>query len=194
MTLLRVPFLCALCCLAFLLDADTCIGQTKYERELRIQPNQVPPSAISYIDSLRSDPQKIKWYKEIRIEGHSYEAKFKFEKYKYSIEFDSTGVLEDVEKTIDWHEVSPDIQQAICDHLYAHYDIHKIRNIQLHYAGSSIRDLNSLEDLSDIAAYELVIDVRKDGVRSTRQISFGVNGSLISTFTIINRLSDNMEF
>ncbi|MEL7341524.1 MAG: hypothetical protein AAGM67_13685, partial [Bacteroidota bacterium] len=71
-------------------------AQEKLEKERRIQDDEVPAAARSFIDSCMFGGT-IKWYSEEELDGMSVEAKLKEVGYRYSIEFDTLGQIEDVE-------------------------------------------------------------------------------------------------
>lgn len=72
-------------------------AQTKMEVEKRVNLAEVPELAINFQKKYLSEAKKIKWYFEQDGAHQSYECKFKLHRKKYSIEFDSAGLLEDIE-------------------------------------------------------------------------------------------------
>ena len=88
-----------------LLFPFTSTAQHKYEREQRISSEIIPQSAQNFIDSIGSD-SKIKWYKEVSLNEVTFEAKFKHNKKKFSVEFDTLGTLQDVELAIKKGEIN----------------------------------------------------------------------------------------
>ena len=89
----------------FLLLFNLCLGnsiaaQTKYESESKISHKDTPKPAIEFINATQLDI-KIQWFRELSNQGTTFEAKFKLNKDKFSIEFDSLGKVQDIEFNID---------------------------------------------------------------------------------------------
>lgn len=78
-----------------MLFIKTSLAQAKVEVEKKVSSDLVPNKALQFIEQIE-DKKQLKWIKEISEEGVHFEAKFK-KKKRYSIEFDSIGVLLDVE-------------------------------------------------------------------------------------------------
>ena len=73
------------------------MAQNKYEREHRILKSQFPEKALGLITDKLVGAKRVRFYKEIDSAKISYEAKFKKDKLRYSVEFDTEGTLEDIE-------------------------------------------------------------------------------------------------
>lgn len=181
--------------LLILIATCTTSAQDKYEREKRIKSRDVPELAIGFMEE--SNVSKIKWYRETRIDGHSYEAKTKVSGRKYSIEFDSAGVIEDIEIEIKWEDISEEAQVGICSYLESFSEVFRIRKIQSQFTGSK-RDLLSLLNKGSSTdlktAYELVADIKKEGERYKFEFLFSSQGELLSQSRIIDRITDNLEY
>ena len=85
-----------------LLFSFNVFSQSKYEKEFRIDPKDVPYPALTFVDSLTFD-SRVKWYKEIGLELNTIEAKAKIKRVRHSIEFCEEGIFQDTEI-----EVKPD--------------------------------------------------------------------------------------
>ncbi|MFT5887147.1 MAG: hypothetical protein ACI9IP_003620 [Arcticibacterium sp.] len=119
-----ILFTCFLCLVPMLSPA-----QDKFEREYRAKPENVSFSAKTFIDSI-GPKSKVKWYKEISQNGISVEAKFEYQKKKFSIEFDPSGVLQDVEFIIKKGEIAPLVYRQIeleLDSLFQKWRFQKIQ-------------------------------------------------------------------
>ncbi len=107
------------------------LGQKKYEKESRIKAKEVSNLALEFI---RNTPlTKVKWYKEIALEEQTIEAKGKYNKRKYSIEFSMEGQLQDIEITLKKKDVLPLILETITDSFNLEFKRHSIKKIQLQY-------------------------------------------------------------
>lgn len=71
-------------------------GQQKFEREYRINSEDVPSAAINFIQKI-TDKKRLKWVAEESQDGKTIEAKFYKNRRKYSVEFDKQGQLIDIE-------------------------------------------------------------------------------------------------
>ena len=79
-------------------------SQVKYEKEYRIKNDEIPDNIKSYLNTV-AFKNKIKWYKEEGLSKYTYEAKTSHDNLNFSIEFDSLGIIEDVEFKIEWKSV-----------------------------------------------------------------------------------------
>lgn len=73
----------------------TLCSQSKVEVESRVSADLVPQKAKQFIQDI-DGVKHLKWFQEVSEEGTHYEAKFN-KSMKYSVEFDSSGELLDVE-------------------------------------------------------------------------------------------------
>ena len=71
-------------------------GQQKFEKEYRINSEDVPSAAINFIQKI-TDKKRLKWVAEESHDGKTIEAKFYKNSRKYSVEFDKQGQLIDIE-------------------------------------------------------------------------------------------------
>ena len=85
-------------------------AQDKIERELRVEEKVVPKEARDWFYDAFETTKRPKWYQEIFESGYSYEAKFKLKGKFYSVEFDSLGLIQDVEIEIDYNELPKEVQ------------------------------------------------------------------------------------
>lgn len=108
-------------------------SQVKVEREHRIKKNQFPEAAHDFIKDKLNDAKKIRFYKETDTTKITYEAKFKKDKLHYSLEFDESGKLEDIEILIKEVDVPEDSWSNITKSLEEKFDKYKIRKIQQQY-------------------------------------------------------------
>jgi hypothetical protein len=172
-------------------------AQHKYEREFRIKSETIPQSAKELIDSISAD-SKIKWYKEISLNDITLEAKFKYNKKKFSVEFDTLGKLQDVEFVIKKREISPEVYNKIERKLDSVYEKWKFQKIQIHYSGKS-RDIvaairkNEPSDSIKIA-YEIVLKGKNLEDTNLYEITFNEQGELKNILLIIQDKADHLEY
>lgn len=172
-------------------------AQNKYEREYRIKPEIIPPPAKAFIDSIGSD-SKIKWYKEIGISNITLEAKFKHNKKKFSVEFDTLGGLQDVEFVVHKEEITPDTYRIIENKLDSLYLKWKFQKIQIQYRERreniiSVINENMPADSNKIV-YEIVL--KGKSLRNTQlyEITFNNHGEIQNILMVIQDKADHLEY
>lgn len=187
--MLLLTFLAALC-------TQQAYSQQKYERESRLAPENVPPAALEFINALEIS-SRVKWYSEIGLESKSIEAKFKRNGQRHSIEFDTTGAIEDVEIEVKLLELQAHAKDAIISQLTSICSRHKISKIQIQYTGSKpglLSFLNGAATSEDLTKkYEVVAKcvTRKAGLF---EYLFSDQGMLLETSEIIFKNSSNLEY
>ena len=172
-------------------------AQIKYEKEIKINAEDVPKKAYKFID-LCFEETKRKWFKEIRISDISYEVKLTKNKKKYSIEFDSTGTLEDVEIDIKFKSLEESLRSNIEKNTAAEFTKYHIRKSQLQWSGNeaAIEELLRKGETSKdyTVCYEIVMQAKKDKVIKLYEILFDYKGKILLTSEIKERPTDNMIF
>ncbi len=128
-------------------------AQEKEEVEQRINFDDVPQKAVEWLDDAYEKPRRTKWYYEETSGLKSYEAKFKWNDHIHSVEFNTAGVVQDIEITITWHDLPEIVQQAMSTYLDSAFFKHSVQKIQKQWTG----DPDDLEDLMDEDEYEGVI-------------------------------------
>jgi hypothetical protein len=172
-------------------------AQHKYEREYRIKSEIIPQSAQEFIDSIGSD-SKIKWYKEISLNDITIEAKFKHDKKKFSIEFDTLGILQDVEFVIKKRAINSAVYHKIEQKLDSLYQKWKFQKIQTHFEGKNkdmITSINKNEPTDSITIlYEIVLKGKALGNTQLYEITFDVQGEIQDVLQIIQDKADHLEY
>lgn len=172
-------------------------GQTKFEREYRLKSEEIPAEAQSYLTSLGAT-KKIKWYKEVSQSGISIEGKTKINNACFSVEFDTMGVLEDVEIKIGWKNVAEQTQQAILHYLDSQFDKHSFQKIQRQFTGAPEkikRSLSSTELIDGITiSYEIIVKGKKNRQVKLYEFLFSEEGQFITSLPIELRNTDNLEY
>ena len=142
-------------------------SQAKKEREYRIQKEQFPDSAFALISQLENI-QRIKYYFESDSTKTSYEAKFKKNGRRFSVEFDIEGTLEDVEAYISEKEMTAVARSSVHNFLEARFRRYRIIKIQRQYPYSADKNpltiiQNALsEKTSNDTNFEILIAAREE--------------------------------
>lgn len=172
-------------------------GQFKYEREYDLKKENISGMAKTFMDSCCAN-SKVKWYGEESLKGKSIEAKLKYKGALYSIEFDTSGYIQDVEKKIGLDHIPKNARLAIVNKLDSVFSKLKIDKIQLQWVGSNealydlIKKDNSV--LPYTINYEVVLKGRKDKSAKMYEILFSSNGSIVSVSEIVQRNTDNLDY
>ena len=174
-------------------------GQIKYEREYRLDISQVPPQALEFVDALNLT-NKIKWYKEEGFYKNSIEAKTRYQSKKYSIEFDTSGTIEDIEVEINWEEVPLDTRNAIDEYLDTNFQKSKICKVQRQFVGdeeyllkiTSTEAFHSNDHIN--VHYELEVAVKRKEKHQKLELLFDEGGRLLKESTIIFKNTDHLEY
>ena len=173
------------------------LAQQKFEKETRLNEREVPTSALQFIEAL-SVECKVKWYKEESLTSHSIEAKFKRNKQKYSVEFDTTGQLEDVEIEIKWDNIPKLARDTIQNELGFLCVRSKVSKIQVQYIGNQecVIDFLSTNNPKEkiITNYEVVLKCSSNEKIALLECLFSTEGKLEKTSEIIFKNSSNLEY
>mgnify|MGYP005819548061 CR=1 FL=1 len=172
-------------------------SQLKFEKESRLKRADIPTPAIELIESLEIQG-KIKWYSEESLTGNSVEAKFRFNKKHYSIEFDTEGNLQDAEITIQVTEIPDKAKETIIKKLESEFDKYSIKKTQVHYPGKNPEILsiikNPPKETGNTVKYELIVNGKTEKTTIQYEMIFDNNGIFTEQKEIIQKNADNLEF
>ena len=172
-------------------------AQEKLEKESRIKESEVPQDALQFIDSIGLN-NKRRWYKEESLTDISFETKFKHNQLKYSIEFDSLGIIEDVEIEVRWDDIEHKIKDMIASHLEKECLTYKIVKVQTQFTGSESELLSFLmaekENQSLKKKYELIVRCKLQKQTSLFEFLYDEQGRFISSLKIVFRNSSHLEY
>ena len=172
-------------------------GQTKTEVEYKVKKELVPAQAVDFIEDCNFS-KKVKWYIEVSEQGKSFEAKTKHRKTLYSIEFDSTGFIEDVEWIIGFNDLPELLQKQLYAELEKEFVNYRIVKIQVQWTG----DPDSLKTLiksgSSEEKFTTNYEIELSGTFSETQGYFEVltndRGEILKISKIVHPSSDNIIF
>ncbi|HKK39288.1 MAG TPA: hypothetical protein VJ949_07715 [Cryomorphaceae bacterium] len=181
-------------------STGTCLSQVKYEREYRIKKDTIAENACVFIhqSEFLEEKTRVKWYREESEDGTSTEAKFKQNVKRYSIEFDETGKLQDVELEIDESEIPVETMKKISVILERNFDRWKIKKVQRQWIGSEIEVIESIN--KEYAAdgveenFEIVIKGKVGNEKNYYELLFDQTGELMRQQRIVEQSSDILIF
>ncbi len=173
-------------------------AQTKFEREYRIKEKDVPERALQFINHA-VEGGKVKWYAEESQDGKSIEAKVKYQKQKFSMEFDTLGNLQDVEKTIKFQDLDQNTSESISGSLTTKFGDYKILKIQIQWTSDNpatmidlIKKGSSVNPFFE--KFEIVLETREDKTYKAFEVLISQHGAIEKTLELDLRSMNNMEF
>ena len=119
--------------LCITLSTNSAFAQVKNEREHRIRKSQFPEQALLIIHQKLVNAKRIRFYKEVEGNKVSYEAKFKKDRLKYSIEFTPEGKLKGIKIAIQPLDIPNDAYAKITTYLENKFKKYRIQKIQQQY-------------------------------------------------------------
>ncbi len=109
-------------------------SQEKLEREYRIKSSEVPAKALEFVGNSFGN-MKVKWYGEENLNGKSIEAKGKRDGRLFSIEFDTSGALQDIEMLISFRDIPENTRVQIERNLGSSFSKFRIQKTQKQWVG-----------------------------------------------------------
>ena len=188
-------FTCILCfsCLYF----NFAFTQVKFEKEYRIKEDNIPENIKSYLNTI-TFKNKIKWYKDEGLSKYTYEAKTFHDNLNFSIEFDSLGIIEDVEFKIEWKSVPELTKKNIDIYLDSIYQKKKIIKVQIQYTGKPENLINILRDRNQnqrlTRKYEIVLKGKENKKYQMMEYLFSNGGKFEHKAAIMIKNTDNLEY
>lgn len=174
------------------------LSQEKFEKEYRVKPTEVPKKAFELIEKWNFK-KKLKWYAEESNDGKTFEAKVRFKKHKFSIEFSEKGHILDVEKTIRFSELSSKSREQIQQLLAKKFKKHRIKKVQIQFLGTKESLYDAVFDKNPTAKnvivnYELVVKGKKEKENFLYEILLDAKLRIIKELKFSASNSVNLEF
>jgi hypothetical protein len=174
-----------------------CLGQRKIEREYRIKPNAVAASAAEFVSSTFQGA-KVHWYAEESLDGKSIEAKLKYKRKHFSIEFDEAGRIQDIEIVRNKRQLDADASIKIENALNDTFKKYKIVKIQLQWKGSenNLKQAVLADSPTDgiTVSYEIVLRGIKDKNDGYFEILLESNGAITRIREVVQPNADNLIY
>jgi uncharacterized protein (DUF1919 family) len=184
--------------LLLLLSLSNLAGQDKIEYEKRIKRSEFPGVAMNLLEDLPQKAHRFKYYEEHDGDHHSFEVKFKYQSYRYSIEFTPEGALEDIEVTIKYKSLSKKAASCISSSLNDNYDKWRIEKIQIQYPltnnpSQTLQDALK-RDALPYRNHEIIVSTILNGDTVVYEILFDSDGMFKSRRKVIRRSYDFVRF
>ena len=178
---------------------NLCVAQdTKDEVEQSISRDAMPAKSLYLINQFWKEEKKADFYRQSDGEMISYEVKFDWEDYQYSIEFDSTGLLIDIEQLIEFDELPEALRNTITEEIEKQYSKFRFTRVQRQFSdfeedGEEVFADILEEDFEDLLIrYEIEIDAQNKEELGSFEMLFDDNGNFIQKRKIVRRSLDNI--
>lgn len=185
--------------LSILLCYSVCIfgQQHKDEKEESIPHGKLPHKAAVFLK--KHTPKKAKkYYRETDGEKVSYEAKFDYKDYLYSVEFDSIGIFLDAEVVIEEEDLPKTSLTVIKKYLNRSFDQFKIEKIQAQFLPkrSAQKTLKKALQIDRFPPdnYEYIVAVKIGGKIKKFELLFTYNGDFLLKRKVIRNNYDYLLF
>ncbi len=193
---MKFIFLLSFCVVLLSISKSEAQTQYKLEREIGISEENVPEKALLTISGIDFSNAKKHWYKEWSLTAISYELKVKIDNKKFSIEFDSLGNLEDIERSVKFTMLPSGPKEKIINYLEKNFKKFKIQKSDLQWLGLNVtsQQIISADNIA-IDNFELIIKANKNGKFSQFELLFDSAGNFKNEKEIIHQINnDNLEY
>ncbi|GAA4889254.1 hypothetical protein GCM10023311_11590 [Flaviramulus aquimarinus] len=173
--------------LLFIWCCSCCFSQTKNEKEERISLSEFPEVTQNYFNSISHKLQSLKFFKETDGRKQSFEAKFKFKKLHYSVEFDTQGKLEDIEILIKKKYISKNGPKQIFEYFNSNFKKTRIIKIQKQFINKTHKTdeefIKYIVDNPDEknTHFEIIAEIKTKKKHELREFTFNRNGEFINS-------------
>ncbi len=193
----QIYFVCCLLFATMTFGHHPAHAQQKFEREIRVRPQAVPAAAEAFVSAC-TGTERVRWYKEINLGFYNFEAKAKRNGHRYSIEFDSTGAIQDVEMSIRLSHLSDAAQRTVQAELAGRCSRYRITRVQRQWTGAekALQELvrNGTTGGQHTERIEIVFSCKTDRGPVLYEALFGALGNLENLLEIVPRNTDNLDF
>lgn len=167
----------------------------KIEKEERIDLTGMPEKAQTYLkDFIPGDIRRLRYYFETDGTSESYEAKFKHNRRRYSVEFDKAGILQDIEVETEKEELAETVLTNIEDYISSRHERFRIEKIQAQFLSQGNDMKRSLKTGSLPDYFELIVATKNQGDLKKFEMLFDENGNFKEERKIIRNSYDYLIF
>ena len=174
-----------------------CAAQKKLEREYHIRSNAVPKQAAELVTRLFEGARPA-WHGEESLSGATIEGKFKYKRRRYSVEFDSSGRLEDIELLAKMKDIPDVARKNITKALEDSFSRYRVVKTQVQWRGSEKELKQAISDGVDSKApdirYELVVRGKRKDMTRYYEVQANQDGMLRSIREIIQSNASNLIY
>ncbi|MCB9297767.1 MAG: hypothetical protein H6559_32255 [Lewinellaceae bacterium] len=171
-----------LAALAFLLLLPAGLSAQKIEVEKRVSPEKAPALMQQFLREKYPEKRRVKYYEERNESGRFFEAKFCFDKLRYSVKFTPEGQLVDTERKVKFRQLPAQLSEQINRQLSEQFQRYKVVKTQEILEGGRV------------AGYELEIKGKKGGELGYFEGQFDAQGRQQGLRTIEQPPNDYLFF
>lgn len=169
----------------------------KREKEVNISKLKAPEKALDIVDRF-GVTRKKKWYKQTDFDTTSFEVKFKWNSHFYSIEFDTTGQIIDIEKLVKWAEIEDKHKKQLQELFDNRFDKYKLKKCQIQYSGDKdvIDAFFDSEEIPEQVTVRFEIELEGKESASWKKYEFLVSsaGIVERERIIVGRSTENLNY
>jgi hypothetical protein len=172
-------------------------GQVKMEKELKVQRSRVPVKALKWLDDAIDQKNQLKWYYQTDGDYDSFEAKFKRNRKSFSVEFNTEGIIQDIEIKEHWRKLPLLVRNNISDYLQTQFSKSRVDNVEIQYSGSeeALKKWESNNGTSQIEVkYEIEFYGKAKNNKKFWEGLFDRDGNILGKREIIISPSNNLFF
>ena len=174
------------------------LAQDKMEAEKRISQVSFPDAALAYLSPIITKTNRIKYYFETDGTRSSYEAKFKLNGLKHSVEFDEKGQLEDIEIDVKIKRIDYLLRDVITHWLDGQFTKWRIEKFQLQYLpddkGNLLMRMESGEKNLPAPNFEIIVMTKENGSVNQYELLFDWEGNFVNKRKVVRRVYDFVLF
>ena len=181
--------------LLLLCGCYSAFGQIKYEKEERIQKEELPVAVVQLLPLMKANAKRIRYYREFDGQSISYEVKFKKHGAHFSVEFNQEGVLEDVEVLV----AKSALPTVVLETVKTHFQSVKLTRIQKQFVHpQGVNPVHTLRavfgkyssvkhDVLTKSAYEIVVSGKTQNGYQQFEVLVAPSGKLLKKSTILTK-------
>jgi len=158
----------------------------------------MPALALSSLNEFWNEEKKADFYRQLDGKKISYEVKFDWEGHLYSFQFDSAGLLIDIEQLVEFNELSQSLRNTITEEIDKQYSKYKFTRVQRQFLNQQKSNNAIIETIKSGSTgrlairYEIEIDGQNKDELGSFELLFDVNGNFIQKRRIVRRSLDNI--
>ena len=104
----------------------------KHEREFGLRADEVPAAVPAFLDSAFAETRRLQYYQDVGEDRTTVEAKFRVDRTRYSVEFDTLGRWLDTEVEVALPAVPAATWSRACDEWGERFERFRVVRVQDH--------------------------------------------------------------
>jgi hypothetical protein len=174
----------------------------KREFEQRVRPDQFPSSIYADLQPVTENARRVRYFREFDGENYSWEVKMVYGGRHFSLEYNDSHQLNDIEELVRWRRLDPATRAALSRYFESNYDRFRVKRFQKQFFPRPETDpMQTIEAIlsgsrTNPDGYELEADIRRaeDRLIGTYEFQFDKDFNLVSKRKIVPLSHDNLVF